>query len=463
MNTFLETLKGLLDTAGVLTGKDTAAYCLDQRRRYQGSALAVARPRSTAEVAAVIELCALHGIAIVPQGGNTSLCGGATPDASGTALVLSLERMNHILEVDPENNTMIVEAGAILADVQAAARAANRLFPAEWAASGSCRIGGALATNAGGVNVLRYGNMRELTLGLEVVLPSGEVWNGLRGLRKDNTGYDLKQLFVGSEGTLGVITRAVLRLYPLPTAHATALVAVSDPAAAVELLRGVQAAVGDRVTSFELISKPCFELLAKQCPALPHPFSPLPEWAVLVELSDGGDSHALTDQLAEVLHALACDNALLAQNSRQARDFWQLREHIPEAQRREGVSIKHDISVPVGNIPAFLNECGQQLALAFSDASIIAFGHLGDGNLHYNVFRTDKTAALYANEPAVNDIVYSCVAFHNGSISAEHGIGQLKRYHLAQYRNPLELTIMQQIKRVFDPKQIMNPGKVLID
>ncbi|AMC36373.1 hydroxyacid dehydrogenase [Janthinobacterium sp. B9-8] len=463
MKIFLDELNYLLDAAGVLTGKDTAAYCLDQRRRYQGAALAVARPRSSTEVAAVVQLCARHGVAIVPQGGNTSLCGGATPDASGAALILSLERMNQVLEVDADNNTITVEAGAVLADVQAAARAANRLFPAEWAAAGSCRIGGALATNAGGVNVLRYGNMRELTLGLEVVLASGEIWNGLRGLRKDNTGYDLKQLFVGSEGTLGVITRAVLRLYPLPTAHATALVAVDDPTAAVDLLRGVQAAVGDRVTSFELISRPCFELLAKQCPNLPHPFSPLPEWAVLVELSDGGDSHVLTDQLAEVLHIMGCDHALLAQNSRQAKDFWRLREHIPEAQRREGVSIKHDISVPVGNIPAFLNECGHQLQLAFNDAVIIAFGHLGDGNLHYNVFRTDKTSALYADEPMVNDIVYSCVADHNGSISAEHGIGQLKRHHLVKYRNPLELALMQQIKQVFDPAQIMNPGKVFID
>lgn len=463
MKIFLDALNLLSDAAGVLTGKDTDAYCLDQRRRYQGRALAVARPRSVEEVAAVIKLCALHQVAIVPQGGNTSLCGGATPDASGTALILSLERMNRVLKVDADNNTLEVEAGAILADVQAAARAANRLFPAEWAAAGSCRIGGALATNAGGVNVLRYGNMRELTLGLEVVLPDGEIWNGLRGLRKDNTGYDLKQLFVGSEGTLGVITRAVLRLYPLPTAHATALVAVDSPAAAIELLRGVQAVVGDRVTSFELISKPCFELLAKQCPSLPHPFSPLPEWAVLLELSDGGDSGELINQLAEVLDALGCNNALLAQNNKQAKDFWKLREHIPEAQRREGVSIKHDISVPVGSIPAFLDECGRQIAAAFTDAAIIAFGHLGDGNLHYNVFRSDKTAGLYTDEPVINEIVYLCVARHNGSISAEHGIGQLKRHHLAKYRDPLELALMQKIKRVFDPAGIMNPGKVLLD
>ncbi|MGL4603600.1 MAG: FAD-binding oxidoreductase [Iodobacter sp.] len=463
MKIFLDALNLLSDAAGVLTGKDTDAYCLDQRRRYQGRALAVARPRSVEEVAAVIKLCVLHQVAVVPQGGNTSLCGGATPDASGTALILSLERMNRVLKVDADNNTLEVEAGAILADVQAAARAANRLFPAEWAAAGSCRIGGALATNAGGVNVLRYGNMRELTLGLEVVLPDGEIWNGLRGLRKDNTGYDLKQLFVGSEGTLGVITRAVLRLYPLPTAHATALVTVDSPAAAIELLRGVQAVVGDRVTSFELISKPCFELLAKQCPSLPHPFSPLPEWAVLLELSDGGDSGELINQLAEVLDALGCNNALLAQNYKQAKDFWKLREHIPEAQRREGVSIKHDISVPVGSIPAFLDECGRQIAAAFTDAAIIAFGHLGDGNLHYNVFRSDKTAGLYTDEPAINEIVYLCVARHNGSISAEHGIGQLKRHHLAKYRDPLELALMQKIKRVFDPAGIMNPGKVLLD
>ncbi|WP_028448388.1 FAD-binding oxidoreductase [Chitinibacter tainanensis] len=459
--TLLAQLQAWQQSHAILFGADTAPYCLDQRRRYQGEALAVARPNSTAQVQELVKLCAAHGVSIVPQGGNTSLCGAATPLASGQSLVISFERMQQIIKVDADNNTMAVEAGVTLAAVQQAALTANRLFPANWAAFESCQIGGALATNAGGVNVLRYGNMRELTLGLEVVLADGEIWDGARGLRKDNTGYDLKQLFVGSEGTLGLITKAVLRLYPLPTAHATALVAVSDPQAAVDLLRGLQAEVGDRVTSFELISAPCLALLQQHFPRLAQPFAPPPAWSVLIELSDGGETEQLTERLAEYLFAHGLEEAYVANNASEAALFWQLRESIPEAQRVEGVSIKHDISLPIGAIPDFLQICDAEMQASFPDVRIVAFGHLGDGNLHYNLFLADKTAGVYQQEAAVNAIVYRHVAALHGSISAEHGIGQLKRDTLRSVRSPLELTLMRQIKQALDPAGLLNPGKVL--
>ncbi|WP_255587953.1 FAD-binding oxidoreductase [Deefgea piscis] len=453
----------MTESHGLLFGENTAPYCLDQRRRFQGQALAVARPKSTEQLVELVKLCAEHHIAMVPQGGNTSLCGAATPDSSGHSLIIAFERMNQFIEVDADNNTITVDAGVTLQQVQTAALAANRLFPANWGAAASCQIGGALATNAGGVNVLRYGNMRELTLGLEVVLADGTIWHGLRGLRKDNTGYDLKQLFVGAEGTLGLISRAVLRLYPLPTAHATALIDVDSPAIAVELLRDLQAKVGDRVTSFELISRPCLDLLQRHFPQLQQPFSQSPAWCVLLELSDGGNSEQLISQLAEILFAAGFSNAYVAQNQRQAQDFWCLRERIPEAQRIEGVSIKHDISIPVGDIPRFLTECQNELIQQYLDANIVAFGHLGDGNLHYNLFLNEKTALIYQFEQAINAIVYRLVAKYNGSISAEHGIGQLKKQSLSQYRTATELLMMRSIKQALDPQQLMNPGKVLLD
>lgn len=459
---FLQQLQEWSVSHSILFDDDTDTYCVDQRRRYQGHTLAVARPNSVQQLAQIVQLCAQYRIAIVPQGGNTSLCGAATPEQTGQNIIVSFERLNQLIEVDADNNTITVDAGVTLQQVQQAALAANRLFPANWAAAGSCQIGGALATNAGGVNVLRYGNMRELTLGLEVVLADGTIWNGLRGLRKDNTGYDLKQLFVGAEGTLGLISRAVLRLYPLPTAHATALVAVESPAQAVSLLRDLQAKVSDRITSFELISRPCLTLLHQHFPQLASPFSEAPEWSVLLELSDGGDNEHLFELLATILYEAGFEHAYVAQNQRQAASFWALREHIPEAQRIEGVSIKHDISLPVGAIPQFLAESQSQILAQYPDANIVAFGHLGDGNLHYNLFLSDKTAFVYQQEAAINAIVYRLVAQYNGSISAEHGIGQLKKSTLSEYRSQTELLLMKGIKQTLDPLGLMNPGKVLI-
>lgn len=460
---FLSRLDVLLGSSGWLTGEQMGGYCLDQRGRYQGRALAVARPQNTGEVAAVVQLCRELGVAIVPQGGNTSLCGGATPDASGSELILSLSRMNRVLAVDADNNTLTVEAGVTLTQAQQAARVARRLFPANWAAADTCQIGGALATNAGGLNVLRYGNMRELTLGLEVVLADGSVWNGVRGLRKDNSGYDLKQVFIGSEGTLGIITQAVLRLFPLPTARATALVGVAGPTEALALLHAVQGRMVDRVTSFELLSKPCFELLDRHFPQLVQPLRPMPAWAVLLELSDGGDSADLINILVEALVDLGMEDAVVAQSPQQERELWQLREMIPEAQRREGVSIKHDIGVPVSAIPTFLRDCSAKIYSQFPTAQVVAFGHLGDGNLHYNIFFPDHSKAVYVHEPQVNEIVYACVADHEGTFSAEHGVGQLKRMALARYRSPTEVALMHSIKTALDPEHLMNPGKVLPD
>ncbi|SMC21470.1 FAD/FMN-containing dehydrogenase [Andreprevotia lacus DSM 23236] len=458
----LDALRDLLGADAVLTGEAMAPYLLDQRKRYRGSALAVVQPASTDEVAALLRWCSQTRTPVVPQGGNTSLCGAATPDGSATAVVVSLARMNRVLEVDAGNNTITVEAGCTLADARAAAHKAGRLLAAHWAVDSKVRLGGALGTNAGGLNVLHYGNTRELTLGLEVVLPDGEVLGALRGLRKDSSGYDLKQLFIGSEGTLGIITRAVLRLDSLPTAIATALVPIADAQAAIALLRELQHTAGDRVTSFELISRRCWELIAEHCPELPAPFAALPPWCVLLELSDAGTAEALRARLGDALTTLGLrDGARLAANEEERGAYWAWREAIPEAQKRRGVSIKHDIAVPISSIPAFLVEAEAALKALYADADIVAFGHVGDGNLHYNLFRDDVSDAAYDVEPQVNAAVYAVVMRYDGTISAEHGIGQLKRDLLPQFRSAAEMTLMRAIKQSLDPLGIMNPGKVL--
>jgi D-lactate dehydrogenase (cytochrome) len=445
---------------------DVESYAVDWRKRYFGKPLAVVRPASTADVAAVVKVCAATRTAIVPQGGNTGLCGGATPDGSGAQVIVSLARMNRVRAVDTANNTLTVEAGCVLANVQAAAAGNERFFPLSLAAEGSCTIGGNLSTNAGGVQVLRYGNTRDLVLGIEAVLPSGEVWDGLRGLRKDNTGYDLKQLFIGAEGTLGLVTAAVLKLFPQPRAQATAFVAVDSPAAAVALLAHMQAQAGDRLTAFELLAPICLHLVRKHFGAA-LPFADAHPQYVLLELSDT-DAEAPVAALAERALGGALEQGLardvvVAGSVQQARQLWSLRENVSEAQALEGPNIKHDVSVPISRIPAFIATTDAALERAFPGVRMVTFGHLGDGNLHYNVAHPEggDAAAFMASADAVNHVVHDAVASVGGSISAEHGLGQYKRDEILRYKSPLEMELMRAVKRVFDPLGIMNPGKVL--
>ncbi|MBC9072229.1 FAD-binding oxidoreductase [Thauera sp. CAU 1555] len=464
----LARLTHLLGSERVLTAEsETQAYLTDWRGRYRGSALAVVRPGSVEEVSAVVQACAAAGVPIVPQGGNTGLCGGATPLADGRSILVSLSRLNRIRATDADNNTLVAEAGCTLAAVQQAAEGIGRLFPLSLAAEGSCEIGGNLSTNAGGVHVLRYGNMRELTLGLEVVLPDGRVWDGLRGLRKDNTGYDLKQLFIGAEGTLGIITAAVLKLYPQPRSRSVAWLAVRDPQAAVELLGRLRACAGERLSAFELVGRSALELVLQHIPNARLPLPAAPEWSVLVELSDphadAGLDSLLTSFLESALESGLLLDATLAGSLAQRAELWALRENISEAQKIEGFSIKHDISVPVSRIPGFLAEAGRALRAAWPGVRIVAFGHLGDGNLHYNLSRpaAEDNDAFIARTSEVNRIVHDLVDAAGGSISAEHGIGQLKRGELQRYKSGVELDLMRSIKAAVDPRGLMNPGKIL--
>ncbi|MBI4983829.1 MAG: FAD-binding oxidoreductase [Rhodocyclales bacterium] len=466
MKSLIASLQSALGQRYVLTADaDVAPYVVDWRQRYAGAALCVARPGSTDEVAQVVRLCAAAGIAVVPQGGNTGLCGGATP--RGGEVVVSLTRLNRVRAVDAANNAITVEAGCALQEVQEAAAAADRLFPLALAAEGTATIGGNLSTNAGGVQVLRYGNARELVLGLEVVLPDGRIWNGLRALRKDNTGYDLKQLFVGAEGTLGLITAAVLKLFPLPRLTATAWAAVRDPAAAVALLTRLRNATGDRVTAFEIVGRPALDLVLRHIPNARDPLHGRPSWQVLIELTDTLAETPLADILERVLAAaLEAGEVLdvaLAQSETQALALWALRENVAEGQKIEGLAIKHDIAVPVSRIPEFIARADAALEQAFPGVRIVCFGHLGDGNLHYN---QSQSAALANDDfieatPAVNRIVHDLVHELGGSISAEHGLGQLKRAEILRYKSDVEMDLMRAVKKAIDPAGLMNPGKVL--
>ena len=457
-----EQLQGIVGAVHVLTDPaEIQPFVTDWRGRFVGSAQCVVRPANTTEVAAVVRACLETGAPIVPQGGNTSLCGAATPDAAGQAVVVSLSRLNRIAAVDAKNNTISVEAGCTLAAVQAAAREVDRLFPLALASEGTCQIGGNLSTNAGGVQVLRYGNTRELTLGLEVVLPSGEIWDGLRGLRKDNTGYDLKQLFIGAEGTLGIITGAVLKLFPLPKSQTTCWLNLASPVAAVDLLNQAKTAFDGQLTAFELVSETALGLVLKNIPDTLRPASVSP-WYVLAEFSDTS-SYAVEYWLHARLEAGEVLDAVIAQSETQAAKLWSLRENISEAQKIEGISIKHDIAVPVSAIPAFLAQADAALAAAFPGIRVVAFGHVGDGNLHYNLSKPDaqENTHFIDSQPAVNRIVHDTVDALNGSISAEHGIGQLKREELLRYKSPVEMALMRSIKQALDPRGLMNPGKVL--
>jgi len=468
MTALIERVRAIVGSAALIAAdSEFAAYATDWRKRYSGKPIAVVKPSTTDEVAKLVRVCAETRTAIVPQGGNTGLCGGATPDASGSQLVLNLSRMNRIREIDSRNNTMTAEAGCVLANLQKAAADAERLFPLSLAAEGSCEIGGNLSTNAGGVAVLRYGNARELVLGLEVVLPSGEIWNGLRGLRKDNTGYDLKQLFIGAEGTLGVITAAVLKLFPLPRSRATAVVALQSPAKALALLEHALQSCGERLTGFELFSEFCLSLVLRHFKDTAAPFAEKYPNYVLLELSDtqpGDAVRALAEgMLASTLEKRLIIDAALAQNESQARAFWKLREFISEAQAHEGPNIKHDVSLPISRIAEFIAATDAELARAFPGIRMVVFGHLGDGNLHYNVSPPGGVAAdAFMRElGAVNRIVHDAVARFGGSISAEHGLGQLKRDEIKRYKSPLELEMMRRVKAALDPLGIMNPGKVI--
>ena len=463
----ISTLGQHVGADNVLTNAETmSSYLADWRGRYRGAAVCVVRPATTAAVAAVVQTCGRAGVAMVPQGGNTSLCGAATPSPEGHSVVINLSRLKRVRAIDPANNTMTVEAGCVLQTLRDAAAEAQRLFPLSLAAEGSCQIGGNLSTNAGGVQVLRYGNARELTLGLEVVLPSGEVWDGLRGLRKDNTGYDLKHLFIGAEGTLGIITAAVLKLFPLPRAMATAWLAIASPAAAVHLLADLQAHFGPSLTACELVSDSALGLVCKHIPGA-HPALSASPWHLLIELSGSGDDQALREALTAFLSAaledLVISDVVLAQSGEQTRRLWALRENIGEAQKIEGLSIKHDVSLPISRIPEFVERADRALSQAFPEIRIVTFGHVGDGNLHYNQSKSaaGENAAFLAAQPEVNRIVHDLVDEMGGSISAEHGIGQLKREELLRYKSPVEIALMRAIKRTLDPLGLMNPGKVL--
>ena len=465
--TTIERLAGIVGASHVLTSAaDVAPYVVDWRGRYHGAARAVVRPANTSEVAAVVRACADAGVAIVAQGGNTGMCGAATPDASGSEIVLSLSRMRTIRAIDRANATITVEAGVVLADVQRAAQAEGLLFPLSLASEGTCTVGGNLSTNAGGIAVLRYGNARELVLGVEAVLADGSVWDGLRGLRKDNTGYDLKQLFIGSEGTLGIVTAAVLKLFAAATTRVTALAAFASVAQAIEFLRFMKRALGDRLVGFELVSGIALRLSRKHHPSLPDPL-PGHDWYVLVQANDSAAESPLGSQMevacADAATANVIVDATIAQSQEQADRLWALRENISEAQRREGPNIKHDISLPISAIPPFLDDAAAALASALPGAQLVTFGHLGDGNLHYNVAAPPGEAAerFLANTDEVNRIVHDRVVAAGGSISAEHGIGQLKRGELAHYKAPLELEMMRRIKAALDPAGLLNPGKVL--
>ena len=462
----LDRLREVVGATNVLSEGDLSAWEVDWRRRYCGRALAVVRPASTDEVAAVVRACTEHGTSIVVQGGNTGLVGGSGPDASGTQIVLSTARLDRIRAIDSGNLTMTVEAGCVLQRVQEAAAGEGLLFALSLAAEGSCTIGGNLATNAGGTQVLRYGNAREQCLGLEAVTASGEIWHGLSGLRKDNTGYDLRDLLIGSEGTLGIITAATLKLHPRPAAMLTAMAGLRTLDAAVELLSLAHARLGPGLTGFEIMNAFSLELVRKHFAQLRQPLGSAP-WTVLIEQSDAeSEAHgaaALEGLLGAALEARLIDDTAIATSLEQANAMWHLREAIPLAQAAEGPNIKHDIALPVSAVSAFVASTDATLRRAFPGIRLVDFGHLGDGNLHYNVQCPEgaNAAEFLRHEAEVNALVYDAVEAFAGSISAEHGIGSLKREHLAARKSPVALAMMQSIKRALDPTGVLNPGRVL--
>jgi FAD/FMN-containing dehydrogenase len=463
----LDRLKATVGPAGFLEEeRDLAPYLTDWRGLYRGRTPLVLRPGSTEEAAEIVRLCAEARVAIVPQGGNTGLVGGSVPDAGGEQILVSMSRLNRIRALDAEDFTMTAEAGCVLADAQQAAAAADRLFPLSLGAEGRCQIGGVISTNAGGIAVLRYGSMRALVLGLEAVLADGSVWNGLRRLRKDNTGYDLKQLFIGAEGTLGLVTAAVLKLFPRPNETVTGLVAAPNAAAAVSLLARLRAASDDRVTSFELMSRASIDLAVAFVPETADPMPQAPA-CVLIELSSGSGGAGLREiaeaALADAIDAGLALDAVLAASEAQARRLWRLREAVPEAQRLSGPSVKHDISAPVSSVPELLARAGEAVDKVLPGTRPMPFGHVGDGNIHYNLLAPVGMSdeAFLAKSGDLTRAVHDVVAAIGGSISAEHGLGQLRRAEALHYKSAVEIDLMRRVKAALDPLGIMNPGKVI--
>jgi FAD/FMN-containing dehydrogenase len=444
---------------------DVEPYIQDWRGAFRGAALAVACPGTTDEVELVVRACREAGSPVVPQGGNTGMCGGAIPDASGRAVVVAMRRMHRVLDVDAVNDAMTVEAGCVLHHVQEAASAADRYFPLSLAAEGSCQIGGNLATNAGGINVLRYGNARDLVLGLEVVLPDATVWNGLRALRKDNRGYDMKQIFVGAEGTLGIITRAVLKLFPKPASRVSAWLALADPAAAVAVLERLRARCADELVAYELIGRACVDLVLAHVPSARDPFRQQHAWYVLLDFAGAVSEHALREKL-ETLLAEEADrgdlaDAVIAQSLAQREDLWRLRESIPEATRATGPALRSDIAVAVSDIPEFVARATAAVHATMPGVRVVCFGHVGDGNLHFNVLPPALSGARADWAKPLYPMLYDVVDALRGSFSAEHGVGQAKRGELRRYKSEAEIAMMQTLKQAFDPMNLMNPGKIL--
>lgn len=461
---FLDRLKAIVGPGGWSSDPDLLApHLTEWRGIYHGNTPIMLSPDSTRQVAEIVRACAESGTGLVPQGGNTGLCGGAVPSAAGDEILLSLRRMNAIRSISPQDFSLVAEAGCLLAQVQAAAAGAGRLFPLSLAAEGSCQIGGNLSTDAGGINVLRYGTARNQVLGLEVVLADGSIWDGLRALRKDTAGYNLKQLFVGAEGTLGIITAATLRLYPPVMNSKTAFAALASPGDSVALLGFLRHELADGIDAFELIQNRAMRFVLRHIPGTRTPFEVEHPWYVLLDASHPSDPEAFEHAMARALERSLVQDAVIGKNAAEAAAFWRLRHSISEAQKLEGASLKHDVSVPVGDVGVFIEQAELAILRYLPDARVVAFGHVGDGNVHLNVSqpRSWPGERFLDEREAIAGIVYDLVASHHGSISAEHGIGQAKRRYLEDYRGPVEMTLMRRIKAALDPGNILNPGKVL--
>jgi len=463
----VEKLKAIVGSNNYIDNPEQmAAYVNDIWNQYHGVTPLILKPINTEMVASIVTLCNECNIGVVPQGGNTGLVGGSIPSESDAEIIISMERMNKVLDIDVINYTMTVEAGCILVEVQEAAFAVNRLFPLSLGAEGSCQIGGNLATNAGGTAVLRYGNAKELVLGLEVVLPNGKIINGLRGLRKDNTGYDIKQLFLGSEGTLGIITKAVLKLFPLPADKVTSLVALSSLEAAPKLLATMREVTGDNITAFEYMDRVCVDMLEKRT-ELSDPFAVKYDHFALVELTSSRDNAGLQTLLEEIITAMieAGDvvDAVVASSETQAAQLWKMREMLAEVYRLDGGGLTFDISVPVSSVPEFIKKASQACTQEYSAGVVMAFGHIGDGNVHFIFLKPNKVPVndFLSATDEVSTLVYDIAASFNGSFSAEHGIGLLKKHDLVRYKSEVEINLMRTVKKALDPNNIMNPNKII--